>query len=220
MTRCGTREVREDEVQVVSISYPWLTKQHPDPCGFHLSVIAEVLEMFMNLSVKKKVGKTDLFPIYEDVPRKQTAVFWDWLSCYQAYYPDTSSPPPTYDEHELELYYSQRTRVERVGDEAVAFKKALENMNDWYVSNKSLKIIQNEPPPNATSSMREYDLRGWCSFEAKIAFWISGSKDVLEMKHLKKMVREWGCDSLEEFVTKYRLPFVSHKINNVNKIML
>ena len=57
MTRCGTREVREDEVQVVSISYPWLTKEHRDPCGFHLSVIAEVLEMFMNLSVKKKVGR-------------------------------------------------------------------------------------------------------------------------------------------------------------------
>ena len=55
MTRCGTREVREDEVQVVSISYPWLTKEHPDPCGFHLSVIAEVLEMFMNLSVKNEL---------------------------------------------------------------------------------------------------------------------------------------------------------------------
>ena len=41
-------DLNQDKVAIFAVSYPWITPQHPDPKGFHLAIIAEVVEMFMS----------------------------------------------------------------------------------------------------------------------------------------------------------------------------
>ena len=36
-------------VLFVALSYRWLTKEHPDPDGFHLGIVALVAELYLNL---------------------------------------------------------------------------------------------------------------------------------------------------------------------------
>jgi len=36
-------------VLFVALSYRWLTKEHPDPDGFHLGIVAAVAELYLNL---------------------------------------------------------------------------------------------------------------------------------------------------------------------------
>ena len=88
---------KPEEECIVSLSYPWLTPQHPDPKGFHLSKVAPVLALYMRLHKLADVS-----------------VFWDWASCFQNYYKGTAAPP--------EEYAEGMERVKRTPDEEEKFK--------------------------------------------------------------------------------------------------
>ena len=44
----------QSKVAIFVVSYAWITRQHPDPKGFHLNIIAPMIEMFMKLKKKKR----------------------------------------------------------------------------------------------------------------------------------------------------------------------
>ena len=117
------QEIYDDSVQIVVVSWPWLSAQHPDPHGFHLARIAGVLDIYMRLE------------------NKRTAVFLDFVSCHQDYFAPTGfkTPPPA-------DYPQSRKPTERTYVQAQLFRQALVNMNLWYGSNKTMVLIQSALP--------------------------------------------------------------------------
>ena len=117
---------KPEEECTVSLSYPWLTPQHPDPKGFHLSKVAPVLALYMRLHKLADVS-----------------VFWDWASCFQNYYKGTAAPP--------EEYAEGMERVKRTADEEEKFKGALTSINDWYTDVHTQVLMQTISPEDPTA---------------------------------------------------------------------
>ena len=117
---------KPEEECIVSLSYPWLTPQHPDPKGFHLSKVAPVLALYMRLHKLADVS-----------------VFWDWPSCFQNYYKGTAAPP--------EEYAEGMERVKRTPDEDEKFKGALTSINDWYTDVHTQVLMQTISPEDPTA---------------------------------------------------------------------
>jgi hypothetical protein len=148
-------------VLFVALSYRWLTKEHPDPDGFHLGIVAAVAELYLNL----RGGK---FPLGDDdgpdgFPSQLTlafrkhglglpefALFWDFASLHQ---------PP------------------RTDAEAKLFPKGLQNSNVWYGHARTVVWMQSQLPEGFAARMRAsepplaetYEDSGWCYVEAAIS---------------------------------------------------
>ena len=73
----------EAAIKIFAVSCPWMTPQHPDPNGVQLCTISKIIQLYMRLE------------------RKRVAVFWDWSSMFQRYYPGTNRPPNEYLCHHL-----------------------------------------------------------------------------------------------------------------------
>ena len=101
--------VNAEDVVVLGISYPWLTKEHPDPEGWHLAIVQHFLRLYFTLKNKGKDKN------WKDVKRpptgqgKRVAIFWDWMSLFQASHPGGQTE-----------------------DEKASFKRALATINIWY----------------------------------------------------------------------------------------
>ena len=119
---------KPEEECFFSLSYPWLTPQHPDPKGFHLSKVAPVLALYMRLHKLADVS-----------------VFWDWASCFQNYYKGTAAPP--------EEYAEGMERVKRTADEEEKFKGALTSINDWYTDVHTQVLMQTISPEDPTAAV-------------------------------------------------------------------
>lgn len=117
-------DLQDDAVQVVVVSWPWLSAQHPDPHGFQLRRIAPVLDVYMRLE------------------NKRVAVFLDFCSCFQEFYAPTgfkAKPPRDYPR--------DRKATTRNYLQANFFRQALVNMNIWYGSSKTMVLVQSALPP-------------------------------------------------------------------------
>ena len=118
----------ESNRKIVAVSYPWIRPQHPDPDGFHLAILAKVLELYLKLNSKD----------FEVV-----AVFWDWASCYQNYFPNTGSPPQDYAEGLLKIF--------RTAEQNALFVLALTNINGWYTNPHTQVLMQTVSPEDPTA---------------------------------------------------------------------
>ena len=63
----ATGGLENDELPVAALSYPWLTKDHPDPRGANLSYVAKVLKALLD----------------NDLGLARLGVFWDFGSLHQ-----------------------------------------------------------------------------------------------------------------------------------------
>ena len=146
-------------------SYRWLTKEHPDPDGFHLGIVAAVAELYLNLRGGKAWGEDhgpDKFPsqlteafrkhgkkLGKKLGRPDFALFWDFASLHQ----------PPRSEEQLHL-----------------FEVGLENSNVWYGHARTVVWMQSELPEDFAARMRAsepplaetYEDSGWCYVEAAI----------------------------------------------------
>ena len=50
------RTCDQEKTDICFVSYPWYTIQHPDPLGFHLSIVVPLLKLYQALT-KKKIGR-------------------------------------------------------------------------------------------------------------------------------------------------------------------
>ena len=145
---------------VLAISYPWLTKEHPDPEGWHLAIIQHFLRLFFTLE-SKGCDKD-----YKNVTRpptgqgKRVAIFWDWMSLFQA------------------NHSGGQTEEQRA-----AFKRALGNINIWYANCETMVWRQTKlpPAPRPGHDINPYDRRGWCFFELAVSEMITPSDRVLDL---------------------------------------
>jgi hypothetical protein len=170
-------------VLFVALSYRWLTKEHPDPDGFHLGIVAAVAELYLNL----RGGK---FPLGDDdgpdgFPSQLTlafrkhglglpefALFWDFASLHQ---------PP------------------RTDAEAKLFPKGLQNSNVWYGHARTVVWMQSQLPEGFAARMRAsepplaetYEDSGWCYVEAAISAAIKPG--FLRLDLAKRTERAMAC---------------------------
>ena len=143
-------------VLFVALSYRWLTKEHPDPDGFHLGIVASVAELYLNPRGWKDLVEHDQYSQLTVVFRKhglglpEFALFWDYASLHQ---------PP------------------RTDAEAKLFPKGLQNSNVWYGHARTVVWMQSQLPEGFAARMRAsepplaetYEDSGWCYVEAAIS---------------------------------------------------
>jgi len=153
----------ERDVRIVAVSYPWCTKDHPDPEGFHLKKLGSVLEYWIKDKqyVFMKDGEPDgrvggrcvyMLALGKE---QEVAVFLDWCSLYQA---------------------------PRSEEQQASFERALKNINVWYASCVTDVWLLTQMPAGL-GELRSYDARGWTSFERKVSELITPSSCVLDMSY-------------------------------------
>ena len=166
----------------VALSYRWLTKEHPDPDGFHLGIVAAVAELYLNLRGGELPWEDygpDRFPSQltaafrkHGLGLPEFALFWDFASLHQ--------PPRTDAEAEL-------------------FPKGLQNSNVWYGHARTVVWMQSELPEGFAARMRAsepplaetYEDSGWCYVEAAISAAIKPG--FLRLDLAKRTERAMAC---------------------------
>ena len=138
-------------VLFVALSYRWLTKDHPDPDGFHLGIVAAVAELYLNLR-GQDASASQLSAAFREhgLGLPEFALFWDFASLHQ-------SP--------------------RTDAEAKLFPLGLQNSNVWYGHACTVVWMQSELPEGFAERMRAskpplaetYEDSGWCYVEAAIS---------------------------------------------------
>jgi hypothetical protein len=152
------RTCNQEETDICFISYPWYTLQHPDPLGFHLSVVVPVLKLYQKLKQKK------------------LAVFWDWCSLHQAYFPPSIEPPPDYfgapdvvpvagapvpapDAGAAAAAAAELEFAERTPQQQTWYDRGLSTVGDWLVNNTSLVLIQSHQAEDPEGFKLQVDMR-------------------------------------------------------------
>jgi hypothetical protein len=165
-------------VLFVALSYRWLTKDHPDPDGFHLGIVASVAELYLNPRGWTNVVGDDQYSQLTAAFRKhglglpEFALFWDYASLHQ---------PP------------------RTDAEAKLFPKGLQNSNVWYGHASTVVWMQSELPEGFAARMRAsepplaetYEDSGWCYVEAAISAAIKPG--FLRLDLAKRTERAMAC---------------------------
>ena len=129
----------------VVLSYRWLTKEHPDPDGFHLDIVADVLGLYF--AETGRCSSEDSSPLTAayaaaglDWRTADCALFWDFGSLYQ-------SP--------------------RTGAQHALFVLGLKASNIWYGHALTVCWMQSELPAGFPGA--PYEQSGWCFVEAAIS---------------------------------------------------
>jgi Ran GTPase-activating protein (RanGAP) involved in mRNA processing and transport len=165
-------------VLFVALSYRWLTKEHPDPDGFHLGIVASVAELYLNPRGWKDIGGRDQTSQLTAAFRNhglglpEFALFWDFASLHQ--------PPKT-------------------DAEAKLFRMGLDNSNVWYGHVCTVVWMQSELPEGFAARMRAsepplaetYEDSGWCYVEAAISAAIKPG--FLRLDLAKRTERAMAC---------------------------
>ena len=110
----------EAAIKIFAVSCPWMTPQHPDPTGVQLCTISKIIQLYMRLE------------------RKRVAVFWDWSSMFQRYYPGTNRPPNEYPE--------DSQIVERSKEEEIKFKASLAHVHEFFCNKQTVVLLQTNLP--------------------------------------------------------------------------
>jgi len=164
-------------VLFVALSYRWLTKEHPDPDGFHLGIVASVAELYLNPRGWTKYGLDHYSQLTAAFKKHglglpEFALFWDFASLHQ---------PP------------------RTDAEAKLFPKGLQNSNVWYGHARTVVWMQSELPEGFAARMRAsepplaetYEDSGWCYVEAAISAAIKPG--FLRLDLAKRTERAMAC---------------------------
>jgi len=165
-------------VLFVALSYRWLTKEHPDPDGFHLGIVASVAELYLNPRGWTDEYGLDQYSQLAEAFREhglglpEFALFWDFASLHQ---------PP------------------RTDAEAKLFPKGLQNSNVWYGHARTVVWMQSELPEGFAARMRAsepplaetYEDSGWCYVEAAISAAIKPG--FLRLDLAKRTERAMAC---------------------------
>jgi Leucine-rich repeat (LRR) protein len=162
-------ELDWDRLEIISVSYCWISKSHPDPYGFHLETLYHLCSFFVagslrtakpryELPGKRFTGPTKLLMnkgwCLGSGDGRPVGVFIDWMSVPQ------DQPKGT-----------------RTNEETAAFKMALKNINIWYGHKDTTTWRLTCLPAGAERA--GYDESGWPTFERCIAGIISGSHKML-----------------------------------------
>lgn len=136
------------ELRIISISYCWGSKVHPDPRREHLITLAALLELYCqscqdDVPLGEKVKFEDCDADFGG-KGKTVAVFFDWCSLFQ-------DPP-------------EQPRTE---EQTKSFKAALKSINVWYAHRQSTTWMFTYVPEG--SQRATYEQSGWTYFERTVS---------------------------------------------------
>ena len=167
-------------VLFVALSYRWLTKEHPDPDGFHVSTVASVARLYLGDAADDgRARHSPLRRAFEKAGLLGTdfALFWDFCSLHQA----------------------PRTPAEQA-----LFRRGLRCSNIWYGHQSSHLWMQTELPPGFDGA--SYHTSGWCAVEAALSAVVKAADRRLDLtKRTPRAMEHYGGDSV---VDEYRLDTV------------
>ena len=162
----------------VALSYRWLTKEHPDPDGFHLKIVASVAKLYMGLA-GSRADHSPLVKAFSNIGvETDFALFWDFASLHQ---------PPRSDA------------------QTALFKEGLKLSNKWYGHAHTVCWMQSELPD--TFDGVAYENSGWCFVEAAISAAIKIGLNRLDLGKRTGRAMDW-CYGSDSYMPEARLDCV------------
>ena len=146
---------RDKLLPVVTISFCWDSREHPDPKGLQLKLIADTLEA--------DSGK------YAAYGFKDMGVFWDWLSLFQGNRANAEAAKEaalnegkSEEEAKQAKWAAFRTKTEKA-----AFDHALHKTMDLWYAHQGTTVFLLTQHPRERDSAREkgYEESGWPTYE-------------------------------------------------------
>mmetsp|Transcript_78188 Transcript_78188/g.242420 ORF Transcript_78188/g.242420 Transcript_78188/m.242420 type:complete len:463 (+) Transcript_78188:111-1499(+) len=129
---------------LVTISYAWLSEEHPDPECWHLERLANAIASFRMFRERLKLKDESLgcHLLQQGVASVDVGIIMDWCSLWHRH-----------------LWNGEDTRSER---QVQQFKQGLSEINTPYGHEAIMAWVLNEVPE---AIARRYDDRGWTFFE-------------------------------------------------------
>ena len=147
--------VDDESVEVLAVSHPWLTDEHPDPDRWNIKTVIHFLRFFFTLENNARDAFSRPKPSEPPAGRgKRVAIFWDWMSLYQEHGP------------------GGRTEAQDA-----SFKRALKNIDVWYANVHTMVWCLSRLPPDHVHASP----RGWCFFETAISELTTPGNRVLDL---------------------------------------
>ena len=165
-------------VLFVALSYRWLTRDHCDPNGFHLAIVAAVAKLYMGLSGHAASDSPLVAACRSEQLDVDFALFWDFASLFQ---------------------------MPRSKEQTPLFKQGLKLSNIWYGHEYSACWMQGELPKDYTGA--NYETSGWCFVEAAISALVKLGLSRLDLRRRTERALEW-CYGADWFVAEARLDCV------------
>ncbi|CAK0846032.1 unnamed protein product, partial [Prorocentrum cordatum] len=145
---------------IITISFCWDSREHPDPNGVQLSLVIDTLEQERH----KYSRGYGYFEGFSDM-----GVFWDWPSLLQG-------DPDKADEAKAAALRQGKTQkdAQKAADEAkrtpaekAAFKHGLQETMDLWYAHQATTVLLLTQHPRERGSEREcgYDQSGWTTYE-------------------------------------------------------
>ncbi|CAK0801256.1 unnamed protein product, partial [Prorocentrum cordatum] len=156
----GGRGGKDQVAPIITISYCWDAREHPDPNGVQLSLVIDTLETERH---KYSTAKGDFKGFSE------MGIFWDWPSLLQG-------DPIKAEEAKAAALRQGKTekdaqeaadKAKRTPAEKAAFKHGLEETMDlWYAHQATTVLLLTQHPRERGSARKEgYDQSGWTTYE-------------------------------------------------------
>mmetsp|Transcript_54177 Transcript_54177/g.129019 ORF Transcript_54177/g.129019 Transcript_54177/m.129019 type:complete len:819 (-) Transcript_54177:175-2631(-) len=166
-----------EKIDVLALSYCWVSKAHPDPTGYHTKTLSALCRMYMKgnkaeidfftpcfryrgemMSRFQLETKCGITSFGADGKREKAAIFWDWASLHQ------------------ELPEARRTPKEQT-----AFKDSLASIHVLYGATFSTKWVLATTPSEAAQYRKSAQDSGWMRFEMQVASFASKPTSVVEV---------------------------------------
>ncbi|CAK0809093.1 unnamed protein product, partial [Prorocentrum cordatum] len=156
----GGRGGRDQVAPIVTISFCWDSREHPDPDGVQLNLVIDTLE-----EERRKYSREDGdFKGFSEM-----GIFWDWPSLPQG-------DPIKAEEAKAAALRQGKTekdaqeaadKAKRTPAEKAAFKHGLEETMDlWYAHQATTVLLLTQHPRERGSARKEgYDQSGWTTYE-------------------------------------------------------
>ncbi|CAK0824826.1 unnamed protein product [Prorocentrum cordatum] len=156
----GGRGGKDQVAPIVTISFCWDSREHPDPDGVQLNLVIDTLEKERrNYSTAR-----DDFKGFSEM-----GIFWDWPSLLQG-------DPIKAEEARAAALRQGKTeedaqeaadKAKRTPAEKAAFKHGLEETMDLWYAHQATTVLLLTQHPRERGSAREwgYDQSGWTTYE-------------------------------------------------------
>mmetsp|Transcript_131052 Transcript_131052/g.238377 ORF Transcript_131052/g.238377 Transcript_131052/m.238377 type:complete len:411 (+) Transcript_131052:91-1323(+) len=160
------------DVIYVSVSYCWLTRDHPDPCGKQLGLLGRVVAQFL-----------------EHHPLGDLAIFLDWCSLYQ--HPRTPAEETSFNRalSNAQLWYVHQVTHVWLLTSLLPGTEMNNNSNLKGSIGDAACIIDDKPL--VAAPVRPFSSRGWTFFEQALSRMITPGTRVLDLGKFDDSCTSW-----------------------------
>jgi len=157
------------DLPIIFLSYPWLSREHPDPTGVLFASLLPLLEACNRYCDSEAGGAGASF-----------GVFVDFMALPQRGY------STGYDaDHD-----------DRTAEQIERFRRGLGTIGIWYSARHTYTVCLDGELPAGAANTTPYSRRGWCLFERMLASLVKNCNCLLQLSSLDGRLRgansEWA----------------------------